>query len=43
MNFGEDTVQSIASGKSIPGRGNSQCKDPDAGLCLAMFEEQRGG
>lgn len=28
-------------GKSIPGRGNSKCKDPEVGACLAYMKKNK--
>ena len=30
----DEAVRGLTTGKSAPGRGNSQCKGPEAGVCL---------
>lgn len=36
---GEETSQENSWRKSTPGRGNSQCKGPEVGVCLVCFRK----
>lgn len=47
MSKREDGLQEVKDqtvtilGKSIPGRGNSKCKDPEIGTCLAYWRKSK--